>query len=215
MAQGPSVTILVAIWITLRIRESKSEIRILRIGGGLFSVSAFLLWNCYSCTDKRSVSWLGHEERLLGRRTAQNDRSQTSAHLSSLLESDRWLKPEFTSRRRRQPTTPVSQSASMLLLLIYFIKTVTNYLYVSITNLLLYFNSVSELYLAVNPDWFYLPALSFLVSAHEYMNEWMSIGSAYTSLKRLRLWWTHRHTDPLRQDVCRNRPHIHSAYDAT
>ena len=40
MAQGPSDTILVAIWITLRIRES--EIRIIRIGGGLFSVSAFL-----------------------------------------------------------------------------------------------------------------------------------------------------------------------------
>jgi len=41
MAQGPSDTILVAIRITLRIREF--EIRIIRIGGGLFSVSAFLL----------------------------------------------------------------------------------------------------------------------------------------------------------------------------
>ena len=43
MAQGPSDTILVAIWITLRIRES--EIRILRIGGGLCSLSAFLAFN--------------------------------------------------------------------------------------------------------------------------------------------------------------------------
>jgi len=42
MAQGPSDTILVAIWITLRIRSPKSEIRILRIavfGRGLCSVS--------------------------------------------------------------------------------------------------------------------------------------------------------------------------------
>jgi len=39
MAQGPSDTILVAIRITLRIRELKSEIRILRIGGGLCSLS--------------------------------------------------------------------------------------------------------------------------------------------------------------------------------
>jgi len=37
MAQGPSDTILVAIRITLRIRESK--IQILRIGGGLCSLS--------------------------------------------------------------------------------------------------------------------------------------------------------------------------------
>jgi len=45
MAQGPSDTILVAIRITLWIRESKSEIRILWIGGGLCSLSiAFLLW---------------------------------------------------------------------------------------------------------------------------------------------------------------------------
>ena len=44
MAEGPSDTISVVIRITLRIRESmKSEIRIIRIGGGLFSVSAFLL----------------------------------------------------------------------------------------------------------------------------------------------------------------------------
>ena len=40
MAQGPSDTILVAIRITLRIRES--EIRILRIGGVLCSLSALL-----------------------------------------------------------------------------------------------------------------------------------------------------------------------------
>jgi len=40
MAQGPSDTILVAIRITLRIRGPKSEIRILRIGGGLCSLSA-------------------------------------------------------------------------------------------------------------------------------------------------------------------------------
>ena len=39
MAQGPNDTILAAIWITLRIRES--EIQILRIGGGLCSLSAF------------------------------------------------------------------------------------------------------------------------------------------------------------------------------
>jgi len=44
MAQRPSDTILVAIRITLRIRES----RILRIGGGLCSLSAaFLLKFCY------------------------------------------------------------------------------------------------------------------------------------------------------------------------
>jgi len=41
MAQGPSDTILVAIRITLRIRESK--VRILWIGGGLCSLSAFLV----------------------------------------------------------------------------------------------------------------------------------------------------------------------------
>jgi len=44
MAQGPSDTILVAIWITLRIRSPKSEIRILGIGGGLCSLS---ISSCY------------------------------------------------------------------------------------------------------------------------------------------------------------------------
>ena len=51
MAQGPSDTILVAIRITLRIRESKvrNPIRIVRIGGGLCSLSiAFLLGYCIS-----------------------------------------------------------------------------------------------------------------------------------------------------------------------
>ena len=46
MAQGPSDTILVAIRIMLRIRESKvrnPDPPDRRIGGGLFSVSAFLL----------------------------------------------------------------------------------------------------------------------------------------------------------------------------
>jgi len=44
MAQGPSDTILVAIRITLWIGSPKSEIWILRIGGGLFSVCAFLFY---------------------------------------------------------------------------------------------------------------------------------------------------------------------------
>jgi len=39
MAQGPSDTILVAIRITLRIRESKVRNPDLRIGGGLCSLS--------------------------------------------------------------------------------------------------------------------------------------------------------------------------------
>jgi len=48
MAQGPSDTILVAIRITFRIRES--EIRILRIGGGLCSLSISSLK--LSCVDE-------------------------------------------------------------------------------------------------------------------------------------------------------------------
>jgi len=61
MAQGPSDTILVAIQITLRIRES--EIRILRIavfGGGLCSLSIsssfFILMRCLSVL-LNSVMW--------------------------------------------------------------------------------------------------------------------------------------------------------------
>jgi len=43
MAQGPSDTILAAIWITLRIRESKVQNPDPPIGGGLCSLSiAFL-----------------------------------------------------------------------------------------------------------------------------------------------------------------------------
>ena len=59
MAQGPSDTILVAIRITLRIWESK--IRILRIGGGLSSLSAFLsvLYFYTSYFSQRPISARG------------------------------------------------------------------------------------------------------------------------------------------------------------
>jgi len=59
MTQGPSYTILVAIRITLQFRESKSEIWILRIGGGLFSVNTLLLLMfSYGISDEKCSSQL-------------------------------------------------------------------------------------------------------------------------------------------------------------
>jgi len=60
MAQGLSDTILVAIRITLRIRESKVRKRILRIGGGLCSLSTscfIIMLAAMAASIAVSVKW--------------------------------------------------------------------------------------------------------------------------------------------------------------